>query len=171
MKLQRRIQAVQTFLRQRRDALRFDGVRDPMPLVIESGVGFSFRKEGPGVLMGMTKPEPPGRFDDSVDWDWLPQVIEHAVRWVPALAEAQIARGYAGFYDLSPDRHPIMGPLPGVEGLFCCTGFSGHGFMHGPPAGRLMAEWILDGRPSLDLSPFSIERFQDGGAPHEQMVW
>lgn len=149
----------------------FDGLRDPMPLVIESGVGFSFRKEGPGVLMGMTKPEPPGSFDDSVDWEWLPRVIEHAVRWVPALAEARIARGYAGLYDMSPDRHPIVGPVPEVQGLFCCGGFSGHGFMHGPPAGRLLAEWILDGRPSLDLSPLRIERFREGATHVESMVW
>jgi glycine/D-amino acid oxidase-like deaminating enzyme len=138
---------------------------------VHSGVGFSFRKEGPGVLMGMTKPEPPGTFDDSVDWDWLPHVVEHAVRWLPALGEARIARGYAGLYDLSPDRHPIMGPIPEAEGLFCCTGFSGHGFMHGPPAGRHVAGWILDGKPSLDLSPFSIERFRAGAIVHEQMVW
>ncbi len=162
---------VQPYRRSQFITAPFDGVRDPMPLIIESGVGFSFRKEGPGVLMGMTKPEPPGKFDDSVDWDWLPQVVEHAVRWVPALGEAQIARGYAGLYDLSPDRHPIMGPVPEVQGLFCCNGFSGHGFMHGPPAGRFLAEWILDGKPSLDLSPFSIERFRGRQVAHEQMVW
>ena len=149
----------------------FDGVVDPMPLVIESGAGFSFRKEGPGVLMGMTKPEPPGRFDESLDWEWLPQVIEHAVRWVPALAEARITGGYAGFYDLSADRHPIIGPVPEIEGLFCCTGFSGHGFMHGPPASRLLAEWILDGQPSLDLTPFGIKRFRHAPVAPEQMVW
>jgi sarcosine oxidase subunit beta len=149
----------------------FDGLRDPMPLVIESGAGFSFRKEGPGVLMGMTKPEPPGNFDDGVDWGWLPRVIEHAVRWVPALAEARIARGYAGLYDMSPDRHPIMGPVPGVRGLYCCSGFSGHGLMHGPPAGRLLAEWILDGQPSLDLDPLRLERFRESTTHPEAMVW
>jgi sarcosine oxidase subunit beta len=149
----------------------FDGVADPMPLVIESGVGFSFRKEGPGVLMGMTKPEPPGRFDESVDWEWLPSVVERAMRWMPALADARIARGYAGLYDLSPDRHAIVGPVAKLEGFLCCTGFSGHGFMHGLPAGRLVAEWILDGQPSLDLSPLSPERFRRGGSPPESMAW
>jgi sarcosine oxidase subunit beta len=148
-----------------------DALSDPMPLVIESGVGFSFRKEGPGILMGMTKPEPPGSFDDSVDWPWLPRVIERAVRWVPALGDARIARGYAGLYDMSPDRHPILGPVPELEGFYCSTGFSGHGFMHGPPAGRLLAEWILDGQPSLDLAPLRIERLRAGAAPPEAMVW
>jgi sarcosine oxidase subunit beta len=90
---------------------------------------------------------------------------------VPALAEARIARAYAGLYDMSPDRHPVVGPVPGVQGLFCCSGFSGHGFMHGPPAGRLLAEWILDGQPSLDLGPLRLERFRAGATAAEAMVW
>ena len=61
---------------------------------------------------------------------------------------------------MTPDAHPIIGPVAEVEGYYVITGFSGHGFMHGPAAGLLMSEMILDGTPhSLDISPLSSGRY------------
>ncbi|NIV50297.1 MAG: FAD-dependent oxidoreductase, partial [Gammaproteobacteria bacterium] len=57
--------------------------------------------------------------------------------------------------------NPILGRVPGLEGLILANGFSGHGFQHAPGVGQLIAEEILDGQAStLDISPFSIRRFE-----------
>ena len=59
----------------------------------------------------------------------------------------------------TPDLRPVVGPVPGVEGLYLAVGFCGHGFQHSPATGRYVAEWLLDGKPSLDLSLFDPGRF------------
>jgi len=67
----------------------------------------------------------------------------------------------AGLYEVTPDAHPIFGATP-VEGFYVCAGFSGHGFMHGPVAGLLMAEILLDGRAhTVDVSMLDLARFQE----------
>jgi glycine/D-amino acid oxidase-like deaminating enzyme len=64
---------------------------------------------------------------------------------------------------VSPDDHAVLGAVPSIDGLFVACGFSGHGFMHAPATGRLMAELILDGRPTgIDIGPLSIDRFRTG---------
>ena len=60
---------------------------------------------------------------------------------------------------LTPDDHAIIGPAPSVEGFFLAVGFCGHGFQHSPMTGRMVAEWIVDGKPSMDLSLFNPARF------------
>ncbi len=86
---------------------------------------------------------------------------------VPALAQTEIVRGWAGLYDVSPDNHPILGESE-VRGFYLACGFSGHGFMHGPVVGKLMAELILNGRiTGIDIAPLSLQRFRDGRLIHE----
>ena len=64
---------------------------------------------------------------------------------------------------MTPDELVIVGPVPGVGGLFVAAGFSGHGFMHAPAIGKLMAELILDGKAStIDISARSLDRFRTG---------
>jgi glycine/D-amino acid oxidase-like deaminating enzyme len=76
-----------------------------------------------------------------------------------------LARAWAGRIDLTPDVIPII-DRP-VDGLFVAAGFSGHGFALGPSVGKQLAEWITQGRPSLDLAPLRLSRFAEGagGAP------
>jgi sarcosine oxidase subunit beta len=83
---------------------------------------------------------------------------------VPVIERARIAGGWAGLRPLTPDDHAIVGWAPGVEGFFLAVGWGGHGFQHSPATGRLVAEWIVDGRPSMDLSLFDPGRF-GGRAP------
>lgn len=82
-------------------------------------------------------------------------------RLMPRFAGLGIQRHWAGRVDLTPDAIPAIGPLRTVPNLFVATGFSGHGFALGPVTGRLLSEWALDGRPSLDLSAFDPHRFVD----------
>ena len=74
------------------------------------------------------------------------------------MEKARIAGGWAGLRPLTPDDHAIIGWAPAVEGFFLAVGFGGHGFQHSPATGRYVSEWLLDGKPSLDLSLFDPGR-------------
>jgi sarcosine oxidase subunit beta len=128
-------------------------------MVIDFDTTFYFHREGAGVLFGMGDPDEPSTFDTTVRWDFLPQVIEVAVRRLPALHDAAISHAWAGLYEMTPDANPLIGAAPGVDGLFLITGFSGHGFQHSPAAGRLLADLIAGRDPGFDLSPFAPDRF------------
>lgn len=91
-------------------------------------------------------------------------VSAKARRIFPALANARLSGGWAGIRECTPDMMPILGPV-GPEGFMVCAGFSGHGFCLGPAAGELMAEWIVDGAPSMDLDAFSWRRFMRPEGP------
>jgi sarcosine oxidase subunit beta len=136
---------------------------DDFPFVIEFDRSLYFHPEGDGLLTGMSNPDEEVGFDQSVDGDWELVHIEAALERLPLLERAGIASRWAGLYEVSPDAHPILGRIPQVEGLYCVGGFSGHGFMHGPACGLLLAEEILDGAAhTLDISPLYIDRFEDG---------
>jgi len=93
----------------------------------------------------------------------LTGLVEPLVRRVPKLADAGIFRGVAGVYDMTPDERPLLGPVPGVQGLFLAAGFSGMGYKISPAVGVVLAEQILDGRArSVDARPFRPGRFAEG---------
>ena len=140
------------------------------PLIVDLDTGFYAYRPATGfalgqgrsaVLLGGTdKDRKPGH-DTTVDWDAFGLVFEAARRRVPPLAEAKVMRAYAGVRDLTPDYHGILGPVAAAPGLYVACGFSGHGFMHAPAIGRLMAEIILDGHASsMDIGALSLDRFK-----------
>jgi len=134
-----------------------------IPLTIEMDTGFYTRSESGGLMLGLANADEPPGFNDVLDDDWLPEVIERGIMRIPILEEAEINRGWAGHYSITPDHLPVLGPVPGVEGFLSAGGFSGHGFMHAPATGLLMSEWVLDGEPqTIDVSSLSIERFTSG---------
>ena len=82
---------------------------------------------------------------------------------MPVLEKAGLLSHWAGLYEVTPDAHPILGRIPTVEGFYLMAGFSGHGLMHGPVVGLLMAEEILDGRAhTVNIDPFRYDRFLAG---------
>ena len=94
---------------------------------------------------------------------FIQEVWSRLARRMPAMAEAEYSTGYAGLYTTTPDSHPVMDRVEGIEGMYICTGFSGHGFKLAPMVGVLMAELILDGRAtSIDISPLRMSRFAQG---------
>lgn len=137
----------------------FDAAPRSWTMTVDFSTSFYFHRESGGVLMGMSDESEPSSFNQAVDWNFLDKVIEVAVRRFPPLAEAGISRAWAGLYEVTPDSNPIICQAPEVEGFYLANGFSGHGFMHAPAVGELLAELIVDGRTSIDLSPFSLERF------------
>ena len=136
-------------------------VPDSFPMLIDWGTGVYMHKESGGMLVGESDQNEPASFSQQVDWDWLATVSEHATHRVPALSEAEIKTGWAGLYEVSPDHNAILGHVPELENFICANGFSGHGMMHAPAVGLSIAELITEGRAqSVDLAPYSIERFR-----------
>jgi len=148
----------------------FPAIPDPVPMVIDFQPSFYFRKEGPGILMGMTDDEEPPSFNTHADWDFLAQVVEKAIHRAPILEQAGFMDGWGGLYAVTPDDNPILGPLPELEGFICAGGFSGHGFMLAPATGRAIAELILEGQSTVDISALSINRLREGREFREERV-
>lgn len=142
-----------------------------LPMVIDFRTHFYFRREGAGLLVGMTDlHEPPG-FNTNVDWAFLERVVEAGLHRYPPLARATIMRGWAGLYDTTPDNNAILGGVPGLGGFIVAAGFSGHGFMLSPAVGRCIAELIASGHSrTVDIAPFGIGRFLAGSAREERNV-
>lgn len=129
-------------------------------MIIDFDTSFYFREEGPSILMGMSDKKEPASFHTHVDWHFQERVIETALKRAPFLGEAKIFRGWGGLYAVTPDENPIIGAVPEIEGFYCAIGFSGHGFQHGPPVGRILSQLINDGQTLFDLSPFNYDRFR-----------
>lgn len=151
---------VQPYRRQVFITKAFDAIPRPVPMIIDQDTQFYIRGYAPGILLGMTDHDEPPSFHTHVDRDFLERVTAIALEKVPVLEQAEILRGWGGLYAMTPDENPIIGEIPDIKGFFCATGFSGHGFQHGPAVGRILSELILDGKTSFDLGPFSYDRFK-----------
>jgi sarcosine oxidase, subunit beta len=145
-----------------------DLLPETMPMTIFAGDGFHLRVRDGRVLLLRPTPGVARRpFDDAVDPEWVREVTAIAHRRVPVLRRAAIDAGacWAGLYEMSPDKHAILGRAPGCENLFLANGSSGHGVMHAPALGQLLAEIMSDGAAtSLDVTPLRPTRFAEGAA-------
>ena len=114
-----------------------------------------------------------GNLEDDVDdpevyaqrasQSFIAEVWSRIARRIPAMADAEFATGYAGLYTQTPDSHPVIDRVDGVDGLYVCTGFSGHGFKLSPAVGLLASELVLDGRATtIDITPLRMSRFAEG---------
>jgi sarcosine oxidase subunit beta len=144
------------------------GLPDDLPMVIEVETGFHFRRRGDRLLLAMGDSEPRWTFDTTVDESLVPDRLERIAHRYPLAVAATVERSWAGLYDMTPDAHPIVGRV--ADGVYAACGFSGHGFMQSPAVGRALAEEILGGEPSLDLSPYALERFAQGATFPERFV-
>jgi sarcosine oxidase, subunit beta len=141
-----------------------------LPLIIDYGRGWYFRREGAGLLLAGAQ-DRHSSFDKHTDEESLLFACENAVYRVPMLEECQIQGGWAGSYDMTPDCHAILGAAPQIKGFYYACGFSGHGFMHGPAAGMVMSELIVDGKAhTIDITPLGCDRFEKGQLIHEPMT-
>jgi sarcosine oxidase subunit beta len=147
------------------------GLRSDFPFVIDFSQALYFHRESGGILTGMSnRDEKPG-FDTGIDEEWRLRHLEKAIARLPMLENADLAAEWAGLYEVTPDDQPILGALPLVQGLFVCAGFSGHGLMHGPAAGLVMSEEILDGRATtIDIDSLRFARFAQGASVGEYNV-
>jgi sarcosine oxidase, subunit beta len=138
----------------------FDGMPSRRTLVIDAATSYYFHKEGDGVLTGMGGRDEVPSFDLAVDHRFVEEeLLPTAVRVFPPIERAGIVNMWAGLYEMTPDRHPIIGGSP-VPGLLLANGFSGHGFQHAPIVGKLLAELVVDGRAhTVDIASLAFDRF------------
>jgi glycine/D-amino acid oxidase-like deaminating enzyme len=141
-------------------------------LIIDADSSFYFHREGGGVLMGMGAGDERPSFDTTPDDGFITeQLLPTAVRVFPPLERAGLSHRWVGLYEMTPDRHPIIGEAPGASGFFLANGFSGHGFQHAPIVGKILAEMIVDGRPrTVDVSSLGLDRFAEDRLVREARV-
>jgi glycine cleavage system T protein len=138
-------------------------LRDPDNLVY-------MREEAGGLVIGGYEPNPLARWIDGAPWEHggttLPadykrfeQLLEGAIRRIPFLDKAGIIRlvCHPGAY--TPDCQPLLGPMPGARGMWIAAGMSLHGYGGAGGIGKLMAEWIKEGEPPMDVNAYRATRF------------
>lgn len=117
-----------------------------------------------GSLAGeeLKDPVDPDHYNEAADGTWLPQIRQRLGRRYPTMHRGYGRGGYGALYAITPDWHPILDRLPGLEGAYCAIGFSGHGFKMAPVVGDLMAELVLDGQArTFDITPLRLARFAE----------
>ncbi|TLY13865.1 MAG: FAD-binding oxidoreductase [Thaumarchaeota archaeon] len=128
-----------------------------------------FGREGKGLILA-NKQETQSSFDLAFPPDYDEKVMQVAIQRVPATEHCSLSYANVGLYEMTPDSNPIVCEMPGIEGLYCCSGFAGHGFMHSPAIGELMAELITKGKTSLDISAYHMGRFRKELAEKESLI-
>ena len=143
------------------------------PMTIFAEDGFHFRvRDGRVLLLWPTDTAGADRYDTTFDARWLDGVVSRAHRRVPALRAVPVDRAgsWCGLYEMSPDHHAILGAAPGLDNFWLINGSSGHGVMHAPALGQLLAEMIVTGGSvSLDAHALRPTRFLEG-APNPAPV-
>jgi sarcosine oxidase subunit beta len=144
--------------------------RDGTMAYVDTAANYFCRDWGPNrTMVGIGGGEfhdtaDPDAYDERMDPTLAPLAIANLARRMPPMSAATPLYGHAGLYDMTPDTHPIIGPVPDVDGLYLSIGYSGAGFKKGPAVGQCLAELILDGRATtVDLAPFRLARFNDDG--------
>jgi sarcosine oxidase subunit beta len=139
-----------------------------MPMTLYAGDGFHLRvRDGRVLLLLPTPNATDDPFAIRLEPAWIDEVTQVARARVPCLASVEIDRGacWAGLYEMSPDGRAILGASTAVPNFHFANGSSGHGVMHAPALGQLLAEIIVDGSArSLDVRPLHPDRFARGTA-------
>ncbi len=155
----------------------FDDLPQDVPMVVDTGSGFHFRRRDDGVVLTLPLPVSheqiqrnrrlePESFALNIEESLWPLIQAQIRHRCPTLGRATIRRVWAGLYEMTPDEHPILGATE-IKGFLCGCGFSGHGFMHSPRAARLLAESIIgDTSNAAELALFSLARFQQNRLIH-----
>jgi 4-methylaminobutanoate oxidase (formaldehyde-forming) len=152
-----------------------DGLPPNLPTIRDKDSLLYYKEEVGGLVMGGYERNGipwgvdgvPNDFNSQLldeDFDHFQQLSDPAMQRTPCLAEAGISRLVNGPEGFTPDGDAIMGPAPELDNVFVAVGFNAFGIAAGGGAGRMMAEWIVEGEPSLDIWPLDIRRF----GPHHR---
>lgn len=144
-----------------------------IPMTIDADSGVLVRREGSRVAIAWSNADEPAGFNAAFDPDFFLRFAEPLEARFPSIAASgfDLHMSWSGLYEVTPDHHAVLGPAAGSPGLFVASGFSGHGVMHAPAAGRAVAELIVRGRSeTVDVGPLALDRFRRGALIHETMV-
>jgi 4-methylaminobutanoate oxidase (formaldehyde-forming) len=150
---------------------KIDGVSGDLPVLEDPSTHAYFREEGGGMMIGLFEPDcapwKVGGIPDDFsfgelppDWDRLTPFLEQAMARVPVTMEAGIRKFFCGPESFTPDLAPVIGEAPELRNYFVAAGLNSVGIITGGGYGRVLAHWILNGRPDVDVTGINIDRFQ-----------
>ena len=151
----------------------FDQFPHSAPMIIDMSNGFHFRPEALGFLLAWNDPEETPGYKTDFEPSFIEKILTRAADRVPVFENLAVnpKRAWAGLYEMTPDHHPILGEAPGAPGFFLANGFSGHGVMHAPATGKILADLILTGKTDLiDARLLDLARFAENRTIHETAV-
>lgn len=134
------------------------GLQDEQPPCLVGGTGGYLVPRAGGELLAGATSEPVG-FDRTTTPRGIEAVWRNARRLIPALSRRRPNEEWAGLRPGTPDALPLLGPLPGIDGLWVDAGHFRNGILLAPLTGRIMARWITEGDPGIDPTPFLPARF------------
>ena len=140
-----------------------------MPVLEDPASHGYYREEVGGLMIGLFEPvcapwnvdRIPGEFafgEIAPDWDRMGPYIETAMRRVPIAESTGIKKFFCGPESFTPDLQPIVGEAPEIKNYFVCAGLNSVGILTGGGLGRVMAQWVLEGDPGVDVTGFNIDR-------------
>jgi sarcosine oxidase subunit beta len=159
---------IRPLVRQLVDVGPVEGLPQTLPMIVEEETTFHFRRRDTFLRLAYREPSARWSSDEVVDRALVDEVRGRLAYRYPSAAGAPVERAWAGLYDMTPDAHPIIGPLG--DGGYVAAGFSGHGFMQSPAVGRAVAEELLGLPPTFDLAPYRLERFAGDEVFPEELV-
>lgn len=121
-------------------------------------------------IMGRGDEDEPKDLRITSSWQFLDEMAKTTTKLLPPIGELRVIRQWAGLYNMTPDKHPIYGPVKNLEGFYLAIGFSGHGFMLGPMTGLLVSQQILGEKTTIDISKLNLDRFEKGELVFEPSV-
>jgi 4-methylaminobutanoate oxidase (formaldehyde-forming) len=147
-------------------------VHAALPILEDPARHGYYREEGGGLMVGLFEPvcapwSVGGIPDDfsfgqiTPDWERMGPFVERAMSRVPATLDVGVRTFFCGPESFTPDLSPIVGPAPGLDGYFVAAGMNSVGILTGGGLGRIVAQWIVDGRPDVDVTGFAIDRMAD----------
>jgi len=133
------------------------------PMVLSLSRHFYVQQTPHGsVIMGMGEPSEPVSFNIGSSWQFLEYNAWLITQTLPAFRNLRVVRQWAGLYDMSPDRNPIINEARDAAGFITVAGFSGHGFMVAPRTAILLANYLTSQEDTLDIKMFSADRYEKG---------
>src|SRR5947209_5603718 len=152
----------------------FTGLSHEIPMVIDMSNGFHFRPEAAGFLLAWNDPDEGYSFNTDFDPNFIEKVLTRAADRVPVFENLAVnpKRCWAGRYEMSPDHHGILDEVDEHPDFYIASGFSGHGVMHAPSSGKIIADLITRGVTDIvsDASVLNPRRFQTGELLHESAL-
>ncbi|MBN1281268.1 MAG: FAD-binding oxidoreductase [Candidatus Thermoplasmatota archaeon] len=148
---------------------RLEPLFDAMVISFTDGIYFSQQKEGQ-IVGGIPIPEEHSGFLSTPTFEFLSHMSRTLTRYAPVLRHVNMLRHWTGFYDVTPDARPLLGPVKGPQGFIQCSGFSGHGFMISPMVCQLLAGFIADNKTSEVLETLNLSRFKGKTTDRELSV-
>lgn len=148
---------------------KVEGLSQSFPVLEDPGSYGYFREEVGGLMIGLFEPicapwkvgGVPQDFsfgEIEPDWERMGPYVEKAMRRIPISLETGVKKFFCGPESFTPDLQPIVGEAPELKNYFVCAGLNSIGILTGGGLGRVLAHWILTGRPDVDVTGFNIDR-------------